>query len=82
MQLSYTSRTILDLAANILTEALIKTIDENHDPEEQVFARIVMVIYDFRNLMSEAQYSMAEYGQEMERLGASKAYTELYCASK
>ena len=64
-------------AAEYITEALLHEINQNHDEDEHVFAKIMMVIYDIspKNYHINIRNSFLE---DVEEIVISESYLELY----
>ena len=65
-------------AAEYITEALLREINQNHDEDEHVFAKIMMIIYDI-SLKDYHINIRNSFLKDVDEVVISESYLELYC---
>ena len=69
----------MTLSTEIITEALLRTINENHEPEERVFSKICIMIYDMRGTFGDFHITHQLFVDDFKELGICEAFQELCC---
>ena len=70
----------MDSATDMLTEALLKIIQQNHEPEENVFSKICMIMYDVLNVVGRFRHVNSVFIKDVGDMGISDVYKDLSSA--